>query len=100
MPRDIASLRRPSTLELLFYDELLAPVRHYAYTAKGGPDHTRDIKLRTQRFKREIERYGYVCTREGIMMTAESDVIDARLNSHAQRNVVDDMQILERLMRR
>lgn len=100
MSRDISTLRRPSPLELLFYDELVAPMRHYAYTAKGGPNHTRDIKLRTQRFKRDIERYGYVCTREGIMMRAESDVINTCLNSDVQSKVVADMQLLERLMRR
>jgi hypothetical protein len=94
---DYTNLRRPSRLEALFYQELLAPLRHFTHSCEDNPSLTREVNMMTQRFKKDIARYGYMLTDLGPMMIVEKDIIYARLDPAVQVDVASDMDILRRL---
>ncbi len=100
MTPEYQNLRRPSRLEALFYQELLAPLRHFTHSCEDNPSLTREVNMMTQRFKKDIARYGYVLTDLGPMMIVEKDLVYNQLAPALQVEVASDMEILRRLRSR
>lgn len=90
-------LRPPSRLEVTFYRELLAPLHIYLEMSPEDPPHVRAATLLAIRFKKEMARYGYYLTEQGMMVQDEPDILDADLTIIQQTNSAFDMQILRRL---
>lgn len=97
MASDPTKLRRPSSLEALFYQELLAPIRNFTSACGDDPEGRRKTQQMAQRFKKEIARYGYILTGNGVMMSFEQDIIYIEMSPAIQKAVFADMQILRRL---
>lgn len=97
MANDDLKLRKPARLEALFYQELLAPLRHFLHSSGEDPDVNRAARMMSQRFKKDIARYGYVITDLGVMMQVEQDIVYHLLDPADQAKVETDMQILRRL---
>jgi hypothetical protein len=94
-----SKLRPPSSIELTFYDELLAPLLLFA---SSGSDAlwTRQSRQLAQRFRKDITRYGYLLTKSGVMVVVEPDILDTELDICRRNIVAADMQILDRLTSR
>jgi hypothetical protein len=97
MARDIFNLRAANHLEVLFYRELSAPLNALVATHSSDPARAEEIKFATQRFKKEIARFGFLFTDSGVMVQVEPDIISTRLDAADQTLLSLDMQVLNRL---
>lgn len=97
MSQRINKLRSPTELEIVFYKELLAPVRALIVARLNTKWRFEEFKLVTQRLRKEILRYGYVVTELGVMVQVESDILDVELDPAHRAMLMLDMQLLKRL---
>jgi hypothetical protein len=85
-------LRLPRGLELTFYDELQAPL---LLLAASPPDEklTRQFRLLTRRFRKDVARFGYRLTECGVVMVkVEPDILDINLDAARCAEVVEGIK--------
>lgn len=91
------TLRSPSELEVLFFQELRAPLCAFVTLRLHDPVRKCEAKLLAQRFKKEIVRYGYVLTERGLKVQVEPDIVDTKLDAAHRAMLAADMQIITRM---
>jgi hypothetical protein len=100
MSPNLTKLRPPYDLETVFYKELLAPLRAFAASRLNDESRVEVFRLLTQRFRKDILRYGYVVTEVGVMVQLEPDILDTKIDAAHLAMMKLDMQILNRLSHR
>lgn len=91
------TLRSPTDLEVLFFEELRAPLSEFVASTLHDPTRIREASLLAQRFRKDIVRYGYELTDHGLMVHVVPDIVDTNLDAAHRAMLAMDMEIIRRL---
>jgi hypothetical protein len=94
MNSEPAKLRPLSQLEQKFYHELLGPLNSFAREHLEDPELQRQLRSLVQCFIKNLARYGYVSSSQGVLIQLSPDPINEILTPEQWIATRADMRIL------